>query len=480
MGGTGGPSHSRAARSWCAALLALVTPGCGVLPSELNLSPIYRHRLDRDGSVREMDVLWPIFHYRKNDDGGWELRVRPLYRHVSEGPAAAATEHQFLWPFGRVRQAEGETRSRLFPLWRYHARLNQEGKRETDWNVALLVWGGTSEDGTEDYFGVLPFYADLPDFLTYDRFRVILFPLYVGLEKGDQKSHQFLWPLIGFGGNQEGTVYWHRVLPLYGVSVDTERFERYTALWPFVHWGHEAIGTDDPISRFFLFPLVGWQSSEQVQAWTALWPLFQEIREGDRHYKLDVLWPIYRQRELHTESEDLEQWWVWPLVGHVESTTRDSWSFLWPVIWWRRHEDHAGVETHRAVLPLYWRVRRERPDGRADDFLKAWPFYHQTSEEDGSRDWQALSPWPWRSRYGEGVQELYGWIWTLAAGRHSADASSFELAGNLYTSSERDGRHQSSVPLLFNYESDETGSTLRLLQLIPIPWGAARAAPDED
>ena len=80
-------------------------------------------------------------------------------------------------------------------------RLNEEGLRETDWNLALLLWGGSSEDGSEDYFAFIPFYADIPDFLTYDRFQIHLFPLHVGLEKGDNTSHIFLWPLIGWGGN---------------------------------------------------------------------------------------------------------------------------------------------------------------------------------------------------------------------------------------------------------------------------------------
>ena len=35
--------------------------------------------------------------------------------------------------------------------------------------------------------GAQPFWADIPGFLTYDRFRTILFPLFVGLEKGTRK-----------------------------------------------------------------------------------------------------------------------------------------------------------------------------------------------------------------------------------------------------------------------------------------------------
>ena len=68
----------------------------------------------------------------------------PLSRQMEDGDEAEVEgegdgdedeeteEHQFLWPLGRVREADGETRSRLFPLWRHHARTNEDGERETD------------------------------------------------------------------------------------------------------------------------------------------------------------------------------------------------------------------------------------------------------------------------------------------------------------------------------------------------------------
>ena len=138
---------------------------------------------------------------------------------------------------------------------------------------------------------------------------------------------------------------------------------------------------------------------------------------------------------------------------------------------------YAGVEEQRQFLPFYRSTHRERADGTVEDFTKVWPLFHH-SDESGTGDWRLLSPWPWRNRQGEGYQEHYGFLWTLAAGRHTPEASSLDLAANLYTSSERDGRSQSSVPFLFNYESDEAGATLRLFQFIPIPLG--RAEPSEE
>jgi hypothetical protein len=448
-----------------------MSTACSLLPGEFNLSPLYRHRLDADGSVREMDVLWPFFHYRKTEDGGWEFRLRPLYRYVSEGPEHEATEQQILPPLGRTRSRRGETLSRLFPLWRYSSRENEEGLRDIDWNFCMLVYGGWSEDHAENYFAFIPFYADIPDFLTYDRFQMHLFPLHVALTKGDTESHLLLWPLIGFGGNESGTEYWHRFLPFYAVSVDTEKFERYAFLWPFFGWGTENLNTDDPVSRFFFFPLFGRQTSERVDGWTFLWPFFQKVAIEDRGIKVDVLWPIYRYERRDTPGDELYQWWVWPLVGHTETEHQHAWTWLWPFIWLREYDDPNEQVSQQWFLPFYWRVHQQHDDGRTADFTKVWPLFHASANQDGTAEWSALSIWPWRGGNSSGFLEAYGWLWEIAAGRSGPGYDNFDLAAHVFTTSERAGRRQTSVPLLFNYESDEKGGTLRLLQFIPIPFG---------
>ena len=451
-------------------LAGIVNGGCSLLPDEFNLSPLYRHRLDRDGSVREMDVLWPIFHYRKTPDGGSDFRIRPLFRHVAHADPEAGTESQFLVPLGRVRTVRDETLARLLPIWRYKSRTDDEGLHETDWFFALLLWGGTREDGEESYFAFLPFYADIPDFLTYDRFQAHLFPLHVRLEKAGLVSHIFLWPLAGFGSDESGERSWHRVLPLYSVAVEKQRYERYSALWPFVSWGSERLDSEDPIGRYFVFPLWGrqWSENDRVDAWTVLWPLFQKMAIKDRMLKLDVLWPLFRYHS--DEATGLRQWWLWPLFGSTQTPDQRAWTALWPLIWFRTYDDPDGTQTQDWVLPFYWRIHRDRKDGSEDDFIKIWPLWDREQLHDGSGSWKVASPWPWRRGNAAGVEELYGWLWTLAEGEHTPKSSSMALTANLYTTAQREGRRQTSVPFLFNYEGGPGGGTLRLFQFLPIPW----------
>ena len=451
------------------------------MPGELNFFPLYRHRLDPDGTVLELDTLWPLFHFERRNDGGSDFRIRPFYRRIEEGErndgATPITEHQFLWPLGRVRSGGPPTSaqlSRLFPLWWYQSHINDKNQLETDWFVTPLLWGGSSEDGSEDYLMVLPFYGDAPGWLSYDRFQTILFPLYVHLEYKGDKSYYFPWLLAGYGHNDEGR-HWHRVLPFYSVDVDKGQFERYTALWPFVHWGVEDLDTDDPVHQTFLFPLYGTQESTsgKSNAWTVLWPFFQKTEIEDEWLRLDLAWPIFRYLSDSNEDDPIHQWWIWPLVSRTVTKDQRAWSFLWPLIWLSQYDDPQGQQNQTWVLPFYWRIHRDRNDGTEDDFIKIWPLLHHQSDHDGSGNWSALSPWPWRASNAYGVEEMYGWIWSLAKGRWTPDDSSVQIGGHLFSKRERHGRRQMSVPFLFNYEdhAQGEGGTFRLFQFIPIPVG---------
>ena len=323
----------------------------------------------------------------------------------------------------------------------------------------------------------MPFYADIPNFLTYDRFQLHLFPLHVRLEKNGVTSHQFLWPLTGFGSDEEGQRYWHascrsiRWRSTRGSTSATRRCGRSFRGAP---------RTPAPTTRCTgssCFRSSAGKTSEKVHGWTFLWPFFSWVEIEDRSEKLDVLWPIYRR---HTSSADdqLDQWWLWPLMGHTVTEDQDSWSVLWPLIWFRNYDDPDNHQEQDWFLPFYWRVHNERADGTSDGLTKIWPLFHNSSRPDGSGDYQLLSPWPWRRSYSDGVEETYGWLWTLAGGRYTENSSNFDLAAHVFSTAERDGDASTSVPFLFNYESDDDGAVLRLFQFLPIPLGGGSSEPD--
>lgn len=464
---------------------------CAWMPSEFNLSPIYRHRLDEQGNVLEMDVIWPLIHYETTADGGGDFRIRPFYRCVTKpdlpgfGPQPVAagdpqpisrSDHQFLWPLGRVRTSADETHGRLFPLYSYDGRKFIDGRFESDWYCLFpFIWGGSDQVSPdadpENYFGILPFYLDAPaEFLTYDRLTFVLWPLYTRTEKDGRVGHIALWPLLGMGsGPKEDDTRWHRFLPFYKFIEQVGRFVRYAVLWPFITWGTEYMDTDDPMSSFAIWPLLSWQTSERINSWSFLWPFFRGHEIEGKKQQLDILWPFYRSLYDNTDGREINQWWLWPFVSRTTAKHQDSWSFLWPLVWWRKYDDPDGVQTQRWVAPFYKSVHRDWKGGGEDDYLQIWPLFHVDQKPDGRGDWSFPSPWFFRDGNEEGVGEAYDWLYTVVKGRaQAADDHSVEAIANLYTTRTRGERTQTSVPFLFSYVSDAKSSTFYLFNCIPI------------
>lgn len=463
--------------------------GCALVPTELNLAPVWFHRLDENGDMLEMDALWPIVHYERTPDGGDDFRIRPLWRRVTE-PELEAVEHQFLCPLGRVRSDTTESSQRLFPLWSWRSHVDENGYEDIDWYAVFpFLWGGWHERDRENYFAFLPFYADIPQFLTYDRFRSYLFPLYVALDKEGHHHTLLIWPFIGFSNCAEGGHSWFRVFPFYGHDIDEGRHTRRFVLWPFVSWGleNEDSTMREPVWSLWVWPFFGIKSSREVSGLSILWPLFESVSDEGRFTRLNLLWPLFHYYDAPYD-QNLRQWWLWPFIGRADSDDQHNWSFLWPLIWWRRYDDPDQTTDQQWVLPLFWHVRQQFDSGEDEDHLKLWPIAHRTvlRDENGERlsgDWSVLSPLPARGTNATGLEEAYGCIWQLAAGRQRAkDDHSVDVFGRLFTRRERAAMTTASMPFLFNYEQDADGSVLRLLQFLPIRISSAvdhsAAAPE--
>ena len=475
---------ARRSRILLASVLLLGTSACSLMPRELNLPPLWFHRLDEEGELLECDLLWPIVHYERTPTGGDDFRIRPLYRRVTEseeenlGGEGAAVEHEFLVPFGRVRSDAGESSNRLFPIWSWRAHRNELGERDVDWYLLFpFIWGGNSADDREDYFAFLPFYADIPQFLSYDRFFAFLFPLYLRLDKEGHRHRMFLWPLIGIGSCAENGHRYLQLYPFYGYDIDPGYHDRRFLLWPFIAWSTENEDSDSPVFSFWFWPFVGWRTGRDVGGWNVLWPFFSQTWKRDHFTSLHLFWPVFHYYWNRAE-DNVTSWWVWPLFSRTKSDDQDAWGALWPLIWWRTYDDPDGRTSQQWVLPLFWNILIEREDGSDARHTKIWPFWHWTRETSAEGDqvkgdWSLLSPLPVRGSSATGIAETYGFLWEiLTARQRGPDDHSLDVLGRVYTQRERAGEATSSVPFLFNYERSVTGKkTLRLFQFLPISFG---------
>ena len=495
-------------RSWMAGLVTLMvtsTGACGVLPNEFNAIPLYRHRVAPDGEVLEVDVLWPLYHFERRADGSSDVRVRPFYRRIGTAPEhpdptrRKVVEQQFLWPFGRTLATGGGYRThRVFPFWWWRSQESAEdGEREIDWYAVFpLFWGGSRKtpntDGkSENYFGFFPFYADLPQFLTYDRFFAVLFPLYFRTEKQGRTSNQFLWPFAGWSTGPGGRGF-VRLLPFLSYRWRPGFHWRLAVLYPFLTWATENLDTDDPVHQFFFLPFWGRMRSEsgRTNAWTALWPLFAEHRIGDRFYRRDIFWLLWRYIIDRSPNSQVEQTSFFPFYTRTTTDNQYSHSILWPFIWLRRYEDPEGTLRQHWFLPFYWQTHREYADGRGDSSLwHAWPLASYESEprapEPGRKtgatpfatsDFRLLDPWPLRRSSADGIREHYDWAWTLwRRQQRQKDDTAMHAIAHMYTQRSRGGEFYSSIPWLYNYTEDpNNGGVLRLFQFLPIRLSRGR------
>ncbi len=491
----------------------LVLGGCGVLPDEFNLSPLYRHRIDPAGNLVELDVLWPLVHWEQDEAGTTDTRLRPLWRRVCQADGEH-TRHEFLVPFGEARSDPEETVIRWFPLFYYREHLH-EGKLgfwDRDWWLTPLIWGGSSATG-ENYLAVFPIYGSIPQFLSYDRFSFLLFPLALWTQKGDTSGTHLLWPLIGWGGADDPRrPHWWRILPFYSESIRPGKSESYSTLWPFFHWGRSRLDKKQPYDEFFFFPIFGWKSGGAFLSWTFLWPFFRhghsvaedkdplDGKPGTYSF-WDMPWPLFRILDDTWSDNHIHQWWITPLISMTRTLRQESLVILLPLIWLRSFWDKSSLREDTYVLPFFWKNRKRYKKKEfagtykkleddaafetAEDYhWRVWPLADWREDREGNWRLRALDPYPWDNDQARGIRPAWDWVWTLAS--VEGDARGNRRVGsfaNIYTSRNFAGRRfQMSVPLLFNYTSNANGGkTLRLLQFFPISWGGpSEDTPSED
>ena len=140
---------------------------------QFSFRPFYVESEALDGSEKKVQVLWPIYLYRRSDQD-FTIRVVPIFTYWKDVYAYEdGLEHNVYYV--------------LFPF----------------------VYGG---DSTEEgkYFALFPVAGVLKHFLGRDEIRFTLFPLYMEYSKGELHQRNYLWPVLSFseGGDYNGFRLW--------------------------------------------------------------------------------------------------------------------------------------------------------------------------------------------------------------------------------------------------------------------------------
>ncbi len=480
-------------------------PSCRLTPtgeSSLDLGPFYREEAYPAEATAWTGVVVPFFSIAERGDAT-HIALRPLFDYKEfEGGERGMWEA--LYPIARYRWNAWEKNLQVLPLFFHRRRKIGTPLEEVDWSLIPFLWGGSSRSGEENYFALFPLFGSIHSFLSYERFRFFLFPLYsdsTKLQYGERKnSVNLLWPLIGWasGGGEES----FRFLPFYGHTKlrdpmrDVDLYERSYYLWPFIHVQRNELDTDDPTSGWMIWPLYGQELSERSRQYTALWPIFG-YSEFDANPKnpvdsdrtmLDLfagLVKVHRGGRKTSEGKwaDPQRYRILPFYHwyHTGELTSEGW--LWPLIWDRQERLIESTKDSFYVVPFFYQTDKVyRRTGERESFLKLWPLFHSERLRDGSSDFGLLSLYFLRTTLKaeegtfqsmlEGVDRHYGFLWTLYRERHTAEGGHHrELFLKLYDQYWDAEQESISVPLLFHYDWNEPRDTSRhsfLLGLVQV------------
>lgn len=437
--------------------LALFSSGCSLTSSEIHLAPIFSLHRNAYG-----DTSWEAIGGLL--EGGRraqreEFALHPLYLHTKT--PEGVTETDFLYPLGYGRNDGKESGWRFLPFYWWKDRINEKGKHDVDWMLLPFFFGGSSEDG-EDYFAFFPFFGVLRNFLSYERLRFFLFPLYSDTEKENgRKSWNLFWPFFGWGegGGQRSL----RIFPFYNFSGHDGRYAKYSILWPFFHFGWTEMDGKDPGFYFLFFPLFGWSHEKNLRSWTILPPFLFGRAENEKtgYSSYDFLWPLGKVERGGNQPERTR---FLPFFAFFDGQEVKSRCIVWPVYWAREEKGPHYKRTSYYLLPFWewWEMEREKTEDDApaeEDYWHAWPLAHRERGSDGTSDLAIPSPIFFRSKAPR-FEENYSVLWTLYRQR-TGKQGEFSARGflDLYRREAGHGEDRFSVPLLFGRRAKDDGTT---------------------
>jgi hypothetical protein len=386
-------------------LAAMLVPGCA--SDRINFWPIYYREKNPQGIERvagddtTTEILYPIFSMESTPERHIHA-VRPLYNYEKRRDGSLS-QLQFLWPLGLWRnRPDTEKQFWLLPLI-YHG--SRRGTVTDEWQTRgfvfpLVYWGRRRPEGS--YFAIFPIGGVIRRIFV-ERFRFVLFPIWSQVNEGDYSRHDVLWPIISWGGTPDGKREILRIWPFYVHKKKIGHWEHNWAPWPFVLWGKERQTSKHPQRYWGVFPFYISKVSEDAAGDTVaydrrvLYLLFvrrKDERERNQLSAWAVLWPL-TNFETGAKRREFRIFPLFWMTDQMQRQDRYAWRryrILWPIIWIDHDRRTPGVRK-RGILavPFYWDYASEWTDKSRERRITFWPLYTFKRDRDGSIHHYVLS-----------------------------------------------------------------------------------------
>ncbi len=430
-------------------------------------------RTPREAAVTLTEVrrAGPFYERVVTSTGDVRTSLRPFLWTRIEVPSEQARLREVLWPLYSDRARAERFAWRFLLAYGADFDVNDPASRHYTWVLPFWFHGRNAEG--RRYAALFPVGGTLRDFLTYDRIRFALFPLWIETLKRDVRGRNWLWPIFARidGGGQSG---W-RVFPLAGRRRKEGDWDRHFVLWPI--WTYARYHREPTAGTMWvLMPLFGRAERGVESYWTLLppffhytrgrgrnegyrrllapwplvriedsptvrkrhfWPLYARTeRLGGRGRETHVLWPLFRHSLTHTRFETREAWSLAPLLHWATLERRSAaadapprrvsgYGRLWPLF---SHVEHEG---HRVLRIPDFSLQR-RVDALERNLLGMATLYTRGSEPDRGRvEHDLLWGLLYRRTGQDGIRGLrLGPLWTSHSDAGS-DASSWRILGGL-------------------------------------------------
>ena len=407
-----------------ACLLTLARPASAL---DVKLWPLFRYAHDEANDVVRWSAFGPILEFTRTPEAR-DLRIRPLLWLRQQRGGERDDQADILFPLISTRWQNGYQTFR-FLLFTYSNRPAPKPEtRAPTWATRFELFPFVfyrSSPALGTYFGVLPFYLDMPDFYGFERVRVVLFPAYLRLTEPRLERRFFPFPFVSTVGGPAGRGF--RLWPVYGrkETLGTERTSYI--LWPF------------HIRRERLVPGYGWERTRVDFPFVAaidgagrrsrFYGIFlytHTVDERQAYEGIGSPFPfVYRERALGETAYRI--WRFAPFYGRADRPPVSSRFYAWPayrvrrqdvedfhyerddamLVLWRRQRQSNETSGHRERLSTLFPVRRSvevdgRPSGQMPALfdsvlpknrgvLALWAplygLYRWDTEPDGARVW---------------------------------------------------------------------------------------------
>lgn len=364
-------------------ILSLFIAGCATIPGQgqrNNFSPLLFHQADKKQAKQELDAVGPFYgSYSTPKEEGWAVRPLLSYHYDRE---QEIKEWQLLYPLAKYRLTSEERYVHLIPIIRGTRLLKEtpdEGQKE-DFGFFPVFWGKTRSG--ESYSGLFPIYGQFKERFGRDEIRFFLWPLYSTARWENNEKTTILWPILSWTKGDEEHAF--RLWPLYGYKKKRGEYDRSFILWPFFVRHKEDLDTDQPKTKWMLFPLYISETSAVENKKVVLWPFFNYYHDRRNNYKQwDMPWPFIQ----YAKGENYLVQKFWPLFSEKQKPDSYEFSLLWPVYEYCKEsleEDQAEMTTYRFLIinkseTTVWPEKKE-----TESVTRLWPLFYLKTRRDGS------------------------------------------------------------------------------------------------